>query len=56
LPAEGRRSSAAAGAAGREAAPAALDFWLVAAQDARISKPFRRICAANARALKALLG
>lgn len=40
----------------REAAPAALAFWQAAADDARISKPFRRTCAANAKALKALLG
>lgn len=40
----------------REAAPAALAFWQAAADDARISKPFRRTCAANAKALRALLG
>ena len=38
------------------AAPAALAFWQAAADDARISKPFRRSCAANAKALQALLG
>ena len=37
------------------AAPAALAFWQAAADDARISKPFRRTCAANAKALQALL-
>jgi hypothetical protein len=40
----------------REAAPAALAFWQAAADDARISRPFRRTCAANAKALRALLG
>ena len=39
-----------------EAAPAALAFWQAAADDARISKAFRRTCAANAKALDALLG
>lgn len=39
----------------RAAAPAALAFWQAAADDARISKPFRRTCAANAKALQALL-
>ena len=38
-----------------EAAPGALAFWQAAADDARISKAFRRICAANAKALNALL-
>ncbi len=39
----------------RQAAPAALAFWQAAADDARISKPFRRTCAANAKAVDALL-
>jgi hypothetical protein len=43
-------------AARLEAARAARAFWQAAADDARISKPFRRTCAANAKALKALLG
>ena len=37
------------------AAPAALAFWQAAADEPRISRPFRRTCAANARALNALL-
>jgi hypothetical protein len=38
-----------------EAAPAALAFWQAAADDARISKAFRRTCAANADTLGVLL-
>jgi hypothetical protein len=38
-----------------EAAPGALAFWQAVAADARISPAFRRLGAANATALDALL-
>jgi hypothetical protein len=35
---------------------AAIEFWMMAAADARISVAFRKTCAANAKALRLLLG